>query len=78
MVDLLDWQRKGFTGNRWEFDSQEAVGIFKSSVIDILENDGSVRKVMAQHLGLADVDDIDEVFIDRLVPRLNTFVTVVN
>jgi len=76
MVDLLDWQRKGFTGNRWEFDSQEAVDTFKSSVTDILKSDNNVREVMSGHLGI-DVKDFNDEFLEEALEELDNFVEAV-
>lgn len=77
MVDLLDWQQNSFKGKRWEFDSEEAVKIFKDTVEDVLENDEKVRKVMSGHLGIK-VNQFDKNFTKDVIKKLDNFVKVVN
>lgn len=77
MVDLLDWKKNNFKGTRWEFDSEEAVRIFKDIVKDTLRKDADIREIMSGHLGIAE-KAFNREFLNEMIANLDDFVQVVN
>lgn len=74
---LSYWQKNSFKGTRWEFDSEEAVDIFKSTVKDTLRKDVNIREIMSGHLGIAE-DAFNGRFSNEVIARLDEFVQVIN